>query len=269
MILKYPIKGTYYKTLTYKQNIPIYSFVECVNINSDDILIIYCKYKDTINSYLENELQELAISINNKYPNHIIEINNDDNNYIDGTLHLTKNIRININKYKLFHDYLYTGYIVEGSIYDYYKCYSYEYNVFSDEEITDILLNEIVYRNEPMLQYSSNLVQRNRGLDKDLNSYHGHYILPNNNVYTIIKKQSIIIIREGYDNGWSDNNITTNRTIYENKIDWYRYKISLIKYDIKLNQFKNPTFIENNPSITNLIYKNLKNNILYKLSWEI
>jgi hypothetical protein len=271
MIENHPNIGTFYKSTVDKKNILKGSLVKVISRGENNK--ITCEFNKYMAEYdITTELQDLGVIVSvGLYYDHLIEIIETikDDKWYGAYVHLTKNVRKAYDQYKLFNDFLYAGRGNDNGIENRYTAFNYHYKELTDEEISRIILDEIIYGLEPDLQSTSMVGYTQKGIDKDGNYHNGHYFLPNNVEYTVTWCCGKIIIREGLDGGWYKGKNVVGRTVFEGNLDYVRYKEALIQKDIKLKMLQNPDkFLKEIPEIKSLIYNHIKDSDKYKLNSE-
>lgn len=181
---------------------------------------------------------------------------------LKGRIHITENVRSGIETFKFLTDCRYSS-LGKGSI-----NFKYKYKELTDEEITNILLDEILYDKQPGLQSISCVGTDAKGIDKDPNYHDGHYFLPNDKDYTMTWCRGTVIIREGVDGGWYKGKSEVGRTIYEGKMDWERYKLALIKKYASYKLRLGAELFKQFPEIEKILCDSIKNEDRFKLNKE-
>jgi hypothetical protein len=254
------------KTKVAKNGIQAFAIVKVVNpLDYQTKCIVEDKFGNR-SEYLAEELT--CFSVFTRIPL-IIEITEeikkaDNHTNIRGYVHYTPNVRSTDNStFTLFNDFLYTN------LSDYFKWYEYPYRELTDEEASQILLDEIIYGDQPNLQSISCVGTDLKGIDKDPNYRNGYYLLPNNKKYTVTWCYGSIIIREGIDGGWYQGSKEPNtREIYSGTMDWPRHKEALIRQHCVRQLQKGAKLIDEIPEVGELIYQHIKNQERFKLSTE-
>lgn len=215
--------------------------------------------------YEPSEFHVFAVGIHNRKAIDIVSEKYDNRrDIIIGRMHLTKNVRSNDCHYEVCLDALYSN-LNDDMIY-----FDYKYRELSDDEIVEILLNEILYDERPLLDSTSCVGTTIKGIDKDQNYHDGVYLLPNDKAYTMTYCYGTVIIREGVDGGWfsGKSEEECGRQIYKGKIDWKRNKAALIRKRA-IYLLSNPAVVlKNYPEFIDEVSEHIKDDDEFKLNSE-
>ena len=150
-----------------------------------------------------------------------------------------------------------------------FPCYEYKYEELSDKKVKTIIMEDLIYGARPNLSGQSCVGTSAKGMDKDPNYRDGHYILNNNKEYTVTWCYGKIFCREGNDNGWYHNKEKEGRTIFEETLDWERYRDAYVKAFVRGRILQNGNGLDKkHPEIINAVYEQIKGWEKFKLSWE-
>lgn len=167
-------------------------------------------------------------------------------------LHLSQDVR-QYMKLRLFDEFFYMTFAFGKPT---YRMYDYPFEQLNNDKIIEILKN-VFYFLQPYLQNRSMVASSSDELEKDLNYYTGHYVLNDEEQYTILKFKTTYKFFKGekkFSSDWKD----TKDLIYQGEIDFDVYKLSLEVADVKrriLGQ-TNQILDEENEDII-MHYKNL------------
>lgn len=224
--IRYYKNGDDVRTLKSSGNINMYEYVKIVEELSDDKDEKYLvKTSDGRESVFNvSELHCFGVEMFNNTVFDVESLNKINNvtvAYIRE--HITENVRSHSDSLFVLPRLLYTN-LTEDVNY-----FKYKYREISDKEVIDILLNEILYGEQPYLSYS---VKYSLDVNKELikiDGCKGDYILPNEKKYTIAYKDKIVTINEISE---------TNREIYKDIIDTNRFEDAILKIEI-INMMSN------------------------------
>lgn len=159
---------------------------------------------------------------------------------VDGLVHLSNRVKERRNRLMNYEDY---SYLSEEQLQDFggYIYYKEELNLY--QIIKD--LSSVLYKIQPTLQIQSLFGTNSKFIEDDPNYYIGHYVLNDNNDYSIIKYKGNFKIYKGnkhfYPNWKSDEDL-----IFEDNIDFDVYSVSLQYNELRSSILWNPQLMLKN-----------------------
>ncbi|HDR7922328.1 hypothetical protein [Bacillus paranthracis] len=167
-----------------------------------------------------------VITANSSFANYPVTIV--DNNHEKGTLtlcllHLSEEVRQYVSL-RLHYDFLYKSFVFDKSL---YRIYEYKKEELSNEKVINIL-KKVLYYIQPSLQGGSLVGSSSEQIEDDPNYYAGHYVLNDEEEYTILKCGKEYRFYRGNKKHYPDWKDTEDKDLlYEGKIDFEIYKRSI------------------------------------------
>ena len=202
------------------------------------------------------------IITNSMYSNYPVTIVDNHDEIVNGKytrnpalclLHLSEDARQYISL-KLFDQFLYIGFSFKEPT---YKMFDYKRVDLSNQEIVAIL-KKVFYYSQPSLQSRSMVGSKSKLLEDDPNYYEGHYVLNDEEEYTILKCRTEYKFYKGkkrYYPNWKE----TEDLLFEGEINFEIYELSLEVFRLRGFIVTNTNQLlddENDDSISK--YKELK-----------
>lgn len=240
--IRYYKNGDDVRTLKSSGNINMYEYVKIVEELSDD--------KDEKYLVKSSDGRESVFNISDlhcfgadRFNRSVFDILNPImfNNCLIANVrfHITENVRSCDEYPSVLPKLLYTNLNEEV------KYFKYEYREINDDEAVEILLNDILYNKEPLLQYCESFIENDKYVIEKYNKK-GYYVLANENRYKISCNESFVSIKDEI------------KEIYYGKIDKKRLNEAIIKKEV-LKKFSDPEkLIEEYPNFFIEVYNKVK-----------
>ncbi|MFJ8528483.1 hypothetical protein [Bacillus sp. NPDC094106] len=205
-------------------------------------------------------------SIYANYPVTIVDNSDDRRNPVLCLLHLSEDVRQYLSL-RLHANFLYKSFAFDKSL---YRIYAYPKEELSNEKIINTL-KKVLYLAQPSLQSGSLVGSSSKRIEDDPNYYTGHYVLNDEEEYTILKCGKEYRFYKGkrtYFPNWEDTE--DKDLLYEGVISFDIYKLSIelehlrrkiVMYTNQLLDDENYDLIQN--------YKNLKKQLEDLLKEEV
>lgn len=171
-----------------------------------------------------------VIVTNSRYANYPVTIVDNSQEVVNGRytgihslclLHLSENVRQYIHL-KVFDEMLYQSF---SFVTPTYRMHEYPKTELSTDEIIAVL-KQVFYLEQPSLQSRSCVGSSSKRLEDDPNYYEGHYVLNDEEEYTILKIKGSYKFFKGrktYYPNWKDS----EDLIFEGEINFDIYKLAL------------------------------------------
>lgn len=162
-------------------------------------------------------------SIYANYPVTIVDNSHEKRNPTLCLLHLSEEVRQYVSL-RLHDDFLYKSFVFDKSR---YRIYEYKREDLSNEKIINIL-KKVLYYIQPSLQSGSLVGSSSEQIEDDPNYYAGHYVLNDEEEYTILKCGKEYRFYKGNKNYFPDWKDTEDKDLlYEGMINFEIYKMSI------------------------------------------
>lgn len=157
------------------------------------------------------------------YPVTIVDNNHEKRNPTLCLLHLSEEVRQYVSL-RLHDDFLYKSFVFDKSR---YRIYEYKKEDLSNEKIINTL-KKVLYYIQPSLQGGSLVGSSSKQIEDDPNYYAGHYVLNDEEEYTILKCGKEYRFYKGNKKHFPDWKDTEDKDLlYEGIINFEIYKMSI------------------------------------------
>lgn len=172
-----------------------------------------------------------VIVANNLYANYPLTIVDNHTEVVNGRytkdpalclLHLAEDVRQYMHL-RVFDEFLYLGFSFKPPT---YRMFPYKKEELTKEQIIKTL-KRVFYQHQPSLQRKSLVGSRSNRLEDDPNYYEGHYVLNDEEEYTILKCRTTYRFYKGVKSYYPHWKSDEETPIFEGEIDFELYSAAL------------------------------------------